>query len=96
MNQQATSGNGNSNGGGKGPQKVFGKSIRLSVWRNNKGNGDFATFKVERRYKDSDGGWKSSSSFTLAQLLRLQALIGKAVAEYVDEDSDGLEQPAND
>ena len=95
MNQQNPQGS-TGNGGAKGPQKVFGKSIRISVWKNNKGNGDFATFKLERRYKDNDGQWKSNTSFTLPQLLRLQALIGKAVAEFVDEDNDAPEQPAED
>jgi hypothetical protein len=73
-------------GNSKGPEKVFGKGVRIAVWRNNGAKGSFPSLKIERRYKDKDGNWQSGTSFTVSQALRLYALLGKAICEYVDKD----------
>jgi hypothetical protein len=72
-----------------GPERSYGRSVRISVWRNNGLKGSFPSFRIERRYKDTDGTWKSSNSMTMPQLLRLQALIARAVDEYLDNEENG-------
>ena len=75
--------NQNNNSEAGKPEKTYGKGVRISVWRNNKGpNGSFVSFKLERRYKDmKDGTWKSSNSLTLVSALRMQALLAKAISD---------------
>ena len=75
----------NNNEVGK-PEKIYGKAVRISVWRNRGTNGSFVSFRLERRYKDTkDNQWKSTNAFTLPQALRIQALLGKAISEFIDE-----------
>ena len=71
-----------------GPEKAYGKSIRVSVWKNNGPKGQFTVFRLERRYKDTDGQWKSSGSLTLPQALRMHALLARAISDYLDQDED--------
>ena len=73
-----------------GPEKTYGKSIRVSVWKNNAGpTGPFTTLRLERRYKDpTDNQWKSSATLSLPQAMRMHALLGKAIADYIDHDDD--------
>ncbi len=82
--------------GGKGPAKTFGKSVRVTVWRNEGEKGGFLTLKPERRYKDKDGSWKSSASFSIQQALRLHFLLGMALAECLsqDDESEGTAEEA--
>ena len=47
-------------------------SIQASVWRNQSPDGKtFYSTTFDRRYKDKDGAWKSSDSFSGDQLLLL-------------------------
>ena len=71
-----------------GPEKNYGKAIRVSVWKNNGPKGQFTVFRLERRYKADDGQWKSSSTLTLPQAMRMHALLGKAIGDYLDSDED--------
>ena len=76
---------------GAGPEKVFGKAIRISVWRNTGQNGSFISLRLERRFKDKNGEWQSSNSLTVPQALRMHALLGKAIAEYLEQAGDATE-----
>jgi hypothetical protein len=72
-----------------GPEKAYGKSVRVSLWRNSGPKGPFITFRLERRYKDpTSGDWKSSATFTLPQAMRMHALLGRAIADNLDQDED--------
>jgi len=72
-----------------GPEKNYGRSIRVSVWKNNGPRGPFTVFRLERRYKDpADGQWKSSASLSLPQAMHMHALLGKAIADHLDHDED--------
>lgn len=43
---------------------------------------------VERRYKDKDGTWKSSNSFSRNEIPLVQYVLGKAFEAMVEEKSD--------
>ncbi len=44
--------------------------------------------KFERRYKDSEGEWKSTTSFTLADLPTAIAVLGRALEYVADKEAD--------
>ena len=69
------------------PEKKFrAGGVTAAVWCNTtKANGverEFRTVAVERRYKDSNGQWKSSNTFSAHDLAKLQLVAGKAF-EYL-------------
>ena len=51
----------------------------------------FSNVKLEKRYRDKQGNWKSANSFSLDELLRLRLLLDKTVGLLADkiEKSDG-------
>lgn len=72
------------------PLKKFGAgSISCALWENpatidgRKVNVLRAT--VERRYKDKDGTWKSSGSFSRNEIPLVQYVLGKAFEAMVEE-----------
>ena len=58
-------------------------NVSATTWCNESktenGSREFRSVNLEQRYRDSEGNWQSSSSFTLDQLLRLQVCISKAI-----------------
>jgi hypothetical protein len=88
---------------GKGPlAKVnAGAGIVVSIWENEMpiGNGQSKTVlkaSIEKRYKAADGQWKSTSSFDIGQLGRVQWAIsqamGKMIAEANPQERNGAEE----
>ena len=48
--------------------------ITGSIWKNKTDKGNFYNVTFERRYKDGEGNWKSSHSYTRDDLLVLAKL----------------------
>ena len=70
----------------KPPEKTFALgNVNATVWVNDSTAKEFRTVKLEQRFKQGDD-WKSSNSFTLEQLLRLQVCIGKAVDHLTEQE----------
>ncbi len=69
------------------PKKEFrAGSVRATVWENqrSKDGREFsvASVHVERRYRDADGNWQSTSTFGIRELSLLQLVAAKAF-EYL-------------
>jgi hypothetical protein len=45
--------------------------INASIWKNKTDKGTFYNVTFESRYRDSEGNWKSSHSYTASDLLAL-------------------------
>ena len=45
----------------------------------------YSNVKLEKRYRDRSGNWKSTNSFSLDELLRLQVLMGKTIDCLVNQ-----------
>ncbi len=78
-------GNGNNNGNGNKPLIKFSDGlITFTIWENSsERDGETNTFhstSVERRYKDNDGNWKSTTSFNTRDLPTVAALALQAHA----------------
>jgi hypothetical protein len=59
-------------------------ALSAAAWKNSRQTSDGRTFegysmRIERRYKDSDGNWKSSNSYTLRDLFALQHFVGSVI-----------------
>ena len=54
------------------------------VERDNGSSFERISVKIEKRYRDSDGNWKSSTSYTPTELLRLQHFVGKVIDKVYD------------
>ena len=71
------------------PEKKFSTgAITATIWKNNgtsKQNGEsveFRTIQLDRRYKDKEGNWKSTSSLRLNDLPKASLVLDKAY-EYL-------------
>ena len=78
-----------------------GAGIVVSIWENliPIGNGQTKTVlkaSIEKRYKAADGQWKSTSSFDIGQLGRVQWAItqamGKMIGEAGPQERNGVEE----
>jgi len=49
------------------------------VERDNGASFEQLSVKIEKRYRDADGNWKSSTSYTPTELLRLQHFVGRVI-----------------
>lgn len=68
-------------------------AIKATIWRNQGENGDFYSVKLTRTWKDAQGNYHDSDSFSGIELLRVARLAGKAYDEvaslrHADGDSD--------
>jgi hypothetical protein len=53
--------------------------VSAAIWRNQNQKGDaFYSVTFERSYKDDDGKWQSSSSFSVSELLLLSKVADQA------------------
>ena len=85
----------------KMPEKKFRiGGLNATVWENTKRiNGKDVPLKtvvIERRYKDANGEWQSSNSFTANDLPKLQLVASKAFEYLVsgeDNAADAGEEP---
>jgi len=70
-----------------------------TIWNNEGTDGEgkpteFKTISIERRYKDRDGNWKSTSSLRVNDLPRLVLVANKAF-EYLSLKNEELENIEN-
>jgi hypothetical protein len=64
--------------GGREPVDKFQEGPwQVAIWQNPSSKGDFRTATLDRRYKDKEGGFKTSHSYTASDLEHLE----KAAAE---------------
>jgi hypothetical protein len=64
--------------GGRPPVDKFQEGpFQISIWQNPSSKGDFRTATMERRYKDKEGQFQTSHSYTAGDLEHLE----KAAAE---------------
>jgi hypothetical protein len=80
---------------GKMPEKKFSTgAICATVWKNNgtsKRDGaqvEFRTIQLDRRYKDKDGAWKSTSSLRVNDLPKASLVLNKAYEYLVIKEQD--------
>ena len=71
-------------------KKFSAGSISCALWENeiattNGGKARLLKATVERRYKDKDGQWKSSGSFSRNEIPLVQYVLGKAFEAMVEE-----------
>ena len=52
--------------------------VSAAIWANETEKGVFYSVTFERSYKDDDGTWQSSSSFSLSELLLLSKVADQA------------------
>ncbi|MBN1489908.1 MAG: hypothetical protein JXA69_08325 [Phycisphaerae bacterium] len=76
------------------PLKKFSAgSISCAIWENpttvNGQKVNILKATVERRYKDSDGQWKSSGSFSRNEIPLVQYVLGKAFEAIIEESRNG-------
>jgi len=58
--------------------------ITASIWENPTDNGTFHNITFERRYRDSEGNWKSSHSYNAEDLLALAKAADLAHTKIVE------------
>ena len=65
-------------------------SVEAAIFVNQgKEGGSFPTIRLQRRYKDEDGNWKSSDSFTATQAASAIAVLQRAIAHTLDRNYTG-------
>ncbi|MEM7125698.1 MAG: hypothetical protein AAF702_05195 [Chloroflexota bacterium] len=57
-------------------------SLSATIWQNKTKKGSFYRTEILRNYRDSDGGWQTSSSFGHEELLNVAKLAERA-EEYI-------------
>lgn len=75
------------------PEKVFRIGpTSASIFANESGEGDstrtIRTANLQRRYRDSEGEWKSSSSFALAELPAAMEVLRLATTHLAEQEAD--------
>lgn len=75
------------------PERVFRiGAVSASIFANETGEGDSArtirTANLQRRYRDGEGEWKSSSSFALAELPAAVEVMRLATAYLAELEAD--------
>jgi hypothetical protein len=65
------------------PEKKFSTgAICATIWKNQKktpeGDKEYSSITIERRYKDKEGNWKSTSSLRITDLPKLVLVANKA------------------
>ena len=69
----------------------------MSVWENEGSKGVFHSLTLQRNYKDSEGAWKTTTSFRTSDLPALAELCREVFCEFgVKEWSPGGDQGEDD
>lgn len=64
-------------------------NIHVSLWANTVPNGAvFYSTRIERRYKDKNGNWKTSTSFSRDELPVVGELVNQAVLRIAQRDAE--------
>ena len=58
--------------------------LKATVWKQNSEKGGFFRVNFTRRYRDKDGNWQDSDSFSGSELLRIAHLATKAYEATFD------------
>jgi hypothetical protein len=68
-------------------------ALKATIWRNTGDKGEFHSVRFTRTWKDEQGHYHDSDSFSGAELLRLAHLATKAYDEFASlrQTSDGLD-----
>jgi hypothetical protein len=56
--------------------------IQVVVWQNEGQNGPYITASPQRRYRDTEGNWKTSKTFRLNDLPMLAEVLSKVFQDY--------------
>lgn len=70
--------------GGKPPVDKFSEGpFQVSIWQNASSKGDFRTATMERRYKDKEGQFQTSHSYSASDLDHLEKAAREARARII-------------
>jgi len=58
-------------------------SLKATIWMNPKENGNFYSVQITRSYKDEQGNWHDTDSFSGSELLRVARLANIAYDEVL-------------
>ena len=67
-----------------------GRGIRAKLWRNNNKNGEWFNVTISRVYKDDDGDFQDSDSFSRDDLLQV-AFVAQQAFDYIINQNDESE-----
>lgn len=75
------------------PEKVIRVgSVSASIFLNEVGEGEsrrtVRSANVQRNYRAEDGNWKTTSSFSLAELAQLRVVVDQAISYVAAEEAD--------
>ena len=65
--------------------------INANIWQRTTGEDTFYSVSFERRYRDSEGNWKSTHSYDIDDLLILAKLADQAHTEITKRRSGGAD-----
>jgi len=69
-------------------KKFSAGSVSCAIWENKvPSGGRMLKATVERRYKDKDGQWKSTGSFSRNEIPLVQYVLGKAFEAMIEENA---------
>lgn len=63
-------------------KKGFG-SVSVAIWGNEKNGKPYDTFTFSQNYKDANGEWKESKSFTVKSLAELSVLVNSLLSDNI-------------
>ena len=75
-------------------------AIKATIWKNDTDKGSFFSVDIVRGYKDDEGNWKDSRSFSGSELLRVSNLATRAYdlilafRQYDEKDNEPAETGA--
>jgi len=78
-------------------KKYRANGLVLNVWENEGNNGAYHSLTLQRNYKDSEGAWKTTTSFRMSDMPTLVELCSEAFREFgVKEWVPGSDQNEDD
>ncbi len=65
-------------------------AVSAAIFQNESSKGPFHTAKIERRYKDDNDEWQSTSSYDLKSAAQLSAVAQLALSKLAEYDGNNL------